>query len=259
MAENILEAGDLTWSPPSGDFRLGPVSLQATAGRFTALLGPNGAGKSSFLNLAVGMTRPDSGGLKLCGRPLAEWPANERGRFMAFLPQDPERSFGFSLFDYVSLGRYPYIGPFGRPGKEDDDIVRNELNVWGLEDLVSRDITTLSGGEFQRARLARAFCQEPRILFLDEPGNHLDFSARALILDRLRREARRGCCIMAVLHDLNDALLYADEVLLFSNGRVIHSGEPEDVLTPETVHEAYGLRPEKFESRDKRYMLGIST
>ena len=107
---------------------------------------------------------------------------------MAFLSQDPERPFGFPVTEYIGLGRFPHVGPFRNLGKKDRVIVDAEIKAWGLSSLRNRSVTGLSGGEFQRVRLARALAQEPRILLLDEPGNHLDLSSRTEILNRLKQD-----------------------------------------------------------------------
>ena len=257
MAELPVILDHTKWRPHSGSFEFGPVSIVADEGKFIALVGPNGAGKSTLLNLVSGIITPIEGRIGLFGKTHKEWKARERGRLMAFLSQDPERPFGFPVSEYIGLGRFPHVGPFRSLGKEDRNIIDEEIRAWGLEHLESRAVSNLSGGEFQRVRLARALVQEPKILLLDEPGNHLDLSSRMGILNRLREEAGAGRCILAVLHDVNDALLYADQVWLVADGRLLCSGSPQEVLQPEKLAQVYGLELTPFTNGEGLMMLGV--
>ncbi len=257
MDNNAVALKQVTWRPPHGSFEFGPVSVVAESGQFIALVGPNGAGKSTLLNLVSGILSAGEGQIELSGKPMKVWTARERGRLMAFLSQDPERPFGFPVSEYVGLGRFPHVGPFRNLGKKDRSIVDAEIKDWGLMPLRNRSVTGLSGGEFQRVRLARALAQEPRILLLDEPGNHLDLSSRTGILNRLKQEAQSGRCVIAVLHDVNDALLYADQVWLVTGGRLLHTGKPEDVLDPLRLAEIYGVELVPFKSQNGLMMLGV--
>lgn len=257
MAEISIDLKKVEWSPSSGDFRLGPFSESTTQARFIALVGPNGAGKTSLLNLIAGLIPPSAGSIDIEGKSLRLRPPRERGRILSYLSQDPERPFGFPVREYVLLGRYPHNGPFQRPGSYDMDVVNREITAWGLDGLEERSVTTLSGGEFQRVRLARALAQEPAILLLDEPGNHLDLTSRMDILERLSSEAFAGRCVIAVLHDVNDALLFADEVWLLNSGKLLDTGNPHKVLFPERLAEVYGRELTPFRDDDGRMMLGI--
>ncbi len=176
---------------------------------------------------------------------------------MAFLSQDPERPFGFPVYEYVALGRFPKNGPFRDVDSSDRKLIESELAEWGLTELAERSVTSLSGGEFQRVRLARSLCQEPGLLLLDEPGNHLDLPSRMGILERLKKDASSGRCIMAVLHDVNDALLYADEVWLMNKGRIIATGDPSEVLNTESLAKVYGLKLSRFRNDEGLEMMGV--
>lgn len=257
MAELPVSLKNILWRPRNGRFSLGPVSVDAEPGKFIALVGPNGAGKSTLLNLVSGILNPDEGALSLFGKALGDWSPRERGRLMAFLSQDPERPFGFPVREYIGLGRFPHVGPFRNSGDQDRSIISAEICAWGLEELENRPVTNLSGGEFQRVRLARALAQEPKLLLLDEPGNHLDLSSRMGILNRLNEEARSGRCILAVLHDVNDALLYADEVWLVADGMLLCSGKPADILEPSRLARIYGLKLTPFTNAEGLTMLGV--
>ena len=257
MADVAVSVKDVTWQPRYGTFQFGPVRALAEKGKFIALVGPNGAGKSTLLNLISGILSGIEGDIEIFGKSINEWTSRERGQHVAFLSQDPERPFGFPIEEYIGLGRFPHIGPFRNLGKKDRLIVESEIEAWGLSSLKKRSVTGLSGGEFQRVRLARALAQEPGILLLDEPGNHLDLSSRTGILNRLRAESGRGRCVIAVLHDVNDALLYSDEVWLINGGRILNIGKPDVVLQPELLKEIYGVNLVPFFSSKSGIMLGV--
>ncbi len=257
MDNTTVSLVKVEWRPQYGSFKFGPVSVEADKGQFIALVGPNGAGKSTLLNIVSGILSPGEGCVELFGKSHSQLKPRIRGRLMAFLSQDPERPFGFPVREYIGLGRFPHVGPFRNLGKKDNDIVSKEIKAWGLEHLESRSVSSLSGGEFQRVRLARALAQEPGILLLDEPGNHLDLSSRMGILNRLREEAEEGRCVIAVLHDVNDALLYADQVWLVANGRLLHKGPPQEVLAPERLAEVYGVNLTPFLNPEGLMMLGV--
>ena len=257
MADPVVELRNLCWSPAKGSFRFGPSDAEAQSGEFIVVVGPNGAGKSTLLKLIAGLLDPDRGEVLLSGKMPRSMGSRERGRRMAFLSQDPERPFGFGVEDYVGLGRYPINGAFRGPDEQDRDIIRREIRFWGLESLTDRSVSNLSGGEFQRVRLARSLCQEPELLLLDEPGNHLDLSSRMDILNRLKADAAGGRCVVAVLHDINDALLFADTVWLMSNGTIIGQGRPESVLDRQTLEDLYGLQLNEFRSESGMVMLGV--
>jgi len=256
MAELSLKLVNLSWSSSVGGFVFGPVSAVAEQDSFIALVGPNGSGKSTLLNLVSGLLHSESGQICYSGTEWEKWSARMRGRHIAFLSQEPEKPFGFSVRDYIALGRFPHLGPFRRLGAADRRGIASEMEAWGLKTMEDRSVSTLSGGEFQKVRLARALVQEPKILLMDEPGNHLDLASRMDILHRLKKEAGKGKSVIAVLHDINDALLYADRVWLLSKGKLHLSGLPSRVLSPETLNAVYGVSLTTFKNSEGVTMLG---
>lgn len=257
MAEIPIAVENVCWTHNSGGFEFGPVTAAAERGHFIALVGPNGAGKSTLLNLLSGLLKPPVGVVKFSGRDSRHWSPRERGRHIAFLSQEPEKPLGFSVQDYVAMGRFPHLGPFRGPGRSDRQLVDLEMEQWILTHLRHRSVSTLSGGEFQRVRLARALVQNPAVLLLDEPGNHLDIPGRVEILNRLQKEAGGGRTVIAVLHDINDALLYADQVWLLARGELRCAGSPAEVLKPDKLKSVYGISLTTFSSREGLTMLGV--
>ena len=216
------------------------VSATVEPGEWVALLGPNGAGKTSLLRAIAGVL-PCEGRVFLAGRPAASLDRRERARQLAVVPQEPETPPWLTVAEYVLLGRTPYLGPLAREGVADREAAWRALERLDLEPFVDRPLGTLSGGERQRAVVARALAQEAPVVLLDEPTAALDIGHQqhALeLLDALR--AAEGLTLVAAMHDLTLAALYADRVLLLAEGRVVADGPPAAVLTEAALAEHYG-------------------
>lgn len=216
------------------------VDMRAAEGEMVAILGPNGAGKSTLLRLLLGVRSPDAGEALLYGRPVDGWSAEERARRVGVLPQHEEPAFPITAGALVEMGRYPWLGRWGRPGPRDREVVGAALERCGVADLAPREFATLSGGERQRVRLARALAQEPRALALDEPTASLDLAHEMEIWELLLEEARSGRAVLLTTHHVNLAARYADRLVLLHEGRVAATGPPERVLTPSVVERVYG-------------------
>lgn len=216
------------------------VSLEVARGQVVAVLGPNGSGKSTLLRLLLGARRPDRGRALLLERPAAEWDPGERARQVAALPQHEDPAFPVSVGELVGMGRYPWLGAWGRPGPTDREAVARALARCRIEDLAGRSFATLSGGERQRARLARALAQTPLALGLDEPTAALDLAHEMEIWTLLRDEAAAGRAVLLTTHHLNLAARFADRLLLLHRGRAVAAGPPATVLTATTIEEVYG-------------------
>lgn len=199
---------------------------------WTAIVGPNGAGKSTLLRALAGLLAPEAGGVRLQGRTLADWPAQERGRRVAWLPQASDTVSDLCARDVVMLGRIPHLGLVGSPGPQDEAAVDAAMNLTECTAWAERRLSALSGGERQRVLLARALAVQSPVLLLDEPTAHLD-PPHQVALVRLCRRLASGHVVVTVLHDLNLAL-QADRLLVLHQGRVAACGPRDD----EQVHRA---------------------
>lgn len=230
------------------------VSFEACKGEFTAITGANGAGKSTFLKLLSNENQPGNGEIKFNGRLLKSYSAKELSRFRAVLTQHNTLSFNFNVSDLVMMGRYPHFE--GRPSSRDHEVVAYAIEKTGISHLVNRIYMTLSGGEQQRVQLARIMCQlldheeilndknsisKPKYLLLDEPTTSLDLYYQHQLLELATGLARRGFCVIAILHDLNMAIQYADRVLLMKDGAALGFGKPLEVLSPSNILEAFNI------------------
>jgi iron complex transport system ATP-binding protein len=242
----LLELDDVTFGyrrrgRPDRDVLRG-VSLAISPGEMVALLGPNGSGKTTLLRLAVGTVPPRSGRVALDGRPVGAWTRREVAQRVAILPQLPSLPDGFRVEELVEMGRAPHARSRFGAGPEDAAAVERALVDADARDLVGRRIDELSGGERQRVLVGMVLAQEPRLLLLDEPTQHLDLAHQVALLsalDRLRRT--RGLAVLAVLHDPAIVALSVPRAILLSEGRVVADGPSEEVLRPTTVAAVFGI------------------
>jgi iron complex transport system ATP-binding protein len=217
------------------------VSITATAGQMLGLIGPNGAGKSTLLRAISGTLVPAEGSIRLGEIDLVRLSAAERARLVAVVPQGANLPQGFSVAEVVLMGRAPHLSRFGGERAHDHEIARQAMLQTATWALAERWIGELSGGEHQRVLIARALAQEPRLLLLDEATAQLDLKHQTATLDMARRLARSGLIVIAALHDLNLAALYADRLALLHEGRLLLCETPERVLTPDWLRQAYDV------------------
>lgn len=215
------------------------VSLALQAGQWLAIVGPNGAGKSSLLAALAGLLPPAGGQVLLDGRPLAQWPARERARRVAWLSQQGEASGDIAVRDVVRLGRLPHQGLFGGPGPLDEAAVDAAMAETECGPLEGRRLDQLSGGERQRVLLARALAVQAPVLLLDEPTTHLDPPHQQSLVRSLVAHARAGAAVAAVLHEITLALS-ADRLLVMQAGRVRAEGPPASAELRRVLAEVFG-------------------
>ena len=216
------------------------VDVSVADGEWLALIGPNGAGKTTLLR-AIARLVPFAGEIALDGRLATDLPRAELARLVAVVPQEPSTPPWMTVAEYVLMGRTPHLGPLAKEGARDRDAAARALGRLDLLTFANRRLGTLSGGEKQRAVVARALAQEARIVLLDEPTAALDIGhqQQALeLLDGLRAES--GLTLVAAMHDLTLAAQYADRMVLLDSGRVVADGSPADVLTEAAIAQHYG-------------------
>ncbi len=226
------------------------VSLELKPGHVHAVLGPNGAGKSTLLRLLSGEHRIQTGDVRLNSRRLADWSAREKAQQRSVLPQSESLGFGFTAQQVVALGRLPCTQ---HAPQRETEIVLEAMSTAGIAPLAQRIYPTLSGGERARVQFARVLAQiwEPvalgeRFLLLDEPTANLDLAHQHSLLTAARGFAASGVGVLAILHDPNLALGYADEVTLLKQGRVLAQGTASHMLTPENLSALYGIEVHKL-------------
>lgn len=222
------------------------VSFDLEEGEVLGLVGPNGSGKSTLLRAVVGQLPIDSGEVHLLERPLQRWAARDRGRTLAYLPQERECHAPWRVRDLVALGRIPHTGPLGAARPEDREAVDRALHALGIAHLSERLVGQLSGGEQARALLARALCTEAQVLLADEPTDGLDPHFQLQLMRSLGELARARAAVLVTLHDLALASRFCTRLLLLGKGGVVAHGAPEAVLAPPSLEAAYGIRAQYF-------------
>lgn len=214
-------------------------SLALHAGQTVAIIGPNGAGKSTLLRLLAGLLEPDAGQVHLQGRPLADWPARQRARQLAWLSQQGEADGDIAAQDVVRLGRLPRQGLFGSLDADDSAAVQGAMVETECDAFATRRLRELSGGERQRVLLARVLAVDAPVLLLDEPVTHLDAPHQRALMRSLAVRARAGHAVAAVMHDLTLALT-ADRLLVMNRGRLVADGPPADAVLRAALVDVFG-------------------
>ncbi|WP_010121130.1 ABC transporter ATP-binding protein [Corynebacterium nuruki] len=219
------------------------IDLSVLPGRVTGIIGANACGKSTLLKSMSRLLKPTGGVVLLDGRDVHTVPPKELARTLGLLPQSPIAPEGITVADLVGRGRHPHQGILSRWSREDDEAVAAALDTTHTADLADRAVDELSGGQRQRVWIAMALAQQTDLLLLDEPTTYLDVAHQVEVLDLLTdlNEAS-GITVVMVLHDLNLAARYCDEIVMIADGKVEAVGEPAEVFTEERVEKVFGLR-----------------
>lgn len=236
----ILDVRELTVAI-AGKKLLEAVSFAVAAGERFAIIGPNGAGKSTLLKALCRIRPASSGRVQWSGRFLAGLAQKDLARQAAYVPQALAQPDGFTVREFALMGRYPHLSPFSNPRRRDWAAIDQALELTGMAGFSDRMLSTLSGGEQQKAMIAAALAQEARVLLLDEPTAHLDPLQQEQIyalLESIRRS--QGLTLLEVTHDVNRAGLGHDRILGLRGGQVVFLGTPEELLRPEVLNRIYG-------------------
>lgn len=234
---------------------LSDIELELEAGRVTVLIGPNGAGKSTLFRAIAGEMKHE-GELRLFDRPRAQWHQRELARRLAVLPQQSGLMFPFLAHEVVAMGRIPH-DTLNRENERIVEACMQQANVWHLKETA---YPRLSGGEKQRVHFARVLAQlaggpGQQLLLLDEPTSALDLGQQHGLLREARQLAAAGTAVLVIVHDLNLAARYGDQLVLMHNGRISCTGTAKQVLTPERVEKHFGYRAQLLQSPDGHAVL----
>jgi iron complex transport system ATP-binding protein len=223
------------------DLILKNISFQVPTKDFFIVIGPNGSGKTTLMKVMSGILKPQQGRLEILNLTIDQYQRKALARTIAFVPQMLSVDFPFTVFEMVLMGRSPYLGILGLEEEKDMEIARQAIAFTGMENLAHRKLDQLSGGEQQRVFIARAICQEPDVILLDEPTASLDLAYQVRIMDLMERlKNEKGITVVMVSHDVNLAAMYADHLLLLHDGQVLCQGLPDEVLNYKTLEKAYG-------------------
>jgi iron complex transport system ATP-binding protein len=237
----VITVSDLVVSYPRASRNaVDGVSFVAASGKLTALAGPNGSGKSSIVRALLGRADVVRGSVAVSGSDVRTLSLTELARRVAVVPQREEAAFPTQVRDYVALGRYPRLGLWRTANNTDEIAISDALEQAGVTTLAARDTDALSGGEWQRVRIARALAQKAPAIVLDEPTTFLDVAHEMAIFELLSSLARSGLAVLLVSHQLNLVARFADTIVLLNDGRIAMSGAPNDVMKADLLEAIYG-------------------
>lgn len=218
------------------------IGITLQTGRFYGIVGPNGSGKSTLLDMLIRNKHPEKGSISIFNTSLDTLTRRELAKKVALVPQDFYINFDFSVKEIVLMGRHPYINRFSGPSPHDIEVVKQALRETGIEDLKNSYITQLSGGERQRVVFARALAQDTPILLLDEATSNLDIKHTLDLLDIIsKRVHSEGRTVISIMHDLNLAAMYCDNLLYLKKGKLAVYGKIEDVLNEKNIRQVFDV------------------
>lgn len=217
------------------------ITLDFKRGEIVSLLGPNGSGKTTLLKILLGLLTPQNGTVHFEDRSLQSYPSNELAKMIAYVPQTHREAFAYTVLDVVLMGRMPYHSFFSTYSAEDRKIAEAALARLNILALKDRAYTEISGGERQLALIARSLAQGAGVFIMDEPVNGLDYGNQMRLLHDINGLARDGLTFIMTTHFPDHALMTADRVILFKEGRVIADGAPQDTITRDSLHTLYRI------------------
>ena len=224
------------------------INLEISENKFIGILGPNGCGKTTLLKNILGYLKGERGKIFLNGKENFEYSQKEKAKIISFVPQKSQMISPVTVEEFVIMGRLPYLkNSLSGYSKEDKETAFKYIEELGLEKFIKRNVLTLSGGEFQKVLLARAFTQETKIVILDEPTSALDLNHALEIMERVKKfTAQKKITAVGVFHDLNLAAMFCDKIIFMKDGTVFAEGTPKEVFTKENMKEIYNLECEIF-------------
>ena len=247
----LFEIQNLSFRYPSrSTFQLRQNHFSVAAGALVGLLGPNGAGKSTLLRLMASLLPPEEGSVWFGGKPIGGYPARERAKKIAFVPQSTHFTFPLSVGEIVEMGRHPHLGRFAPLSREDRAICERSLSLCDALKFKERPFNELSGGERQRVLIASALAQTPEVLLLDEPTLSLDLSHQIRLFEIIRKLHREeSLTVIVATHDLNLAGRYLGHLILLKEGEIAAQGKPGEVLTPRLIQKVLGVQVDRLSHR----------
>ncbi|GAB2640137.1 ABC transporter ATP-binding protein [Vibrio panuliri] len=218
------------------------LDVNIPSGKLTVIVGPNGCGKSTLLKSLCRLLKPKQGHVMLNGEQIQRMPSKEIAKLLGFLPQSSSTPERVSVAELVARGRYAHQGLFSQWSPEDEQAVKQAMRITRVEEFAELSVDALSGGQRQRVWIAMLLAQKTPILMLDEPTTYLDISHQLELLELFKKlNQQRGNTVVAVLHDLNQACRYADNLIVLSGGKIVAQGSPEELMTESLVKQVFGL------------------
>lgn len=238
--EQIVCVNNINFTYPTGRKKiLDGCSLSLYPGELISILGPNGAGKSTLLNCACGLLLPQSGSVLLNGKDIKTMDPKSIAKVIGYVQQNQKSAFGYSVFNYVLMGRANSVGLFQRPSKEDEEMAREVLETMGISHLADIPITEISGGERQQAAIARAIVQKPQAIFFDEPTAHLDYGNQVNTLRLIASLREKGFAVIMTTHNPDHCMMLGGKVAILDKSGTLETGEYSEILTEARLKKVY--------------------
>ena len=241
---------------------LDDINLDIGKGLMVGLIGPNGCGKSTMMKCISKIYSMTSGLITVGGSDIVKMKAADVAKMVSNVPAETGQTYGMNVMDMVMLGRYPFVDKIWWESPEDEKIVRTAMKTFGIDHLRKKQVSTLSSGERQRALIAKAYVQEPKLMLVDEPTSHLDIKYKLEVMEYLQSMARSDMTIIVAEHDISLMARYCDVCIIMKNGKIKTIGDPKAVITEELMEEVYevkarvGLDPDgEIYVLPKRYVM----
>lgn len=236
--DNFLEINNL--SIKFDDFEaLHNISYSLPRGKLVGLIGPNGCGKSTMMKCISRINKGWTGSIRIDGKDVSSMRPIDVAKMVANVPAEPGPTFGMSVMDLVMLGRYPFVNRVWWESKDDEKKVREALKAFGLDHYRRKQLSLLSSGEKQRALIAKAYVQEPKIMLVDEPTSHLDMKYKLDVMEYLRRMSREDMTVLVAEHDISLMARYCDYCIIMKKGSIVAMGDPKVVVTEKLIRDVY--------------------
>ena len=236
--DDLLSIRDL--SIQFGGFKaLDGIDLDVGSGKLVGLIGPNGCGKSTMMRCISRIYHPTTGTILVDGKDVSQLKPVEVAKLVASVPAEMGSTFNMSVMDMVVLGRYPFVDRLWWETPEDERITREALKTFGLDHIRNRQLSLCSSGERQRALIAKAYVQEPKLMLVDEPTAHLDMKYKLQVMEYLRSMARKDMSILVAEHDISLMARYCDVCIIMKQGRIVTIGDPKVVITEDLIRDVY--------------------
>ncbi len=237
----ILEVNKLSFHYHNSRMIFQDVGFSVNKGEVLTILGTNGAGKSTLLNCIANLSKPQTGEILLDGQPMSKMHIRDVAQIIGYVPQIHTPAYGYSVQEYVVMGRTPYIGAFSSPGAGDYKIADEALERMGIVHLRDKLYTEISGGERQQVLIARVFAQKPQLILLDEPTAHLDYGNQYRVVQMIRMLAEEGYAMIMTTHNPEHAFILNGKVAILNREGVLGVGRAVETLNAETLSNLYEL------------------
>ncbi len=225
-----------------GKFKaLDDIRFSLGRGLMVGLIGPNGCGKSTMMKCICKIHDMTSGKVVIDGQDIDRMKPSDVAKIVATVPAEPDNTFGMTVYDMVMLGRYPYVDAVWWETPEDEKVVADALNTFGLYDLRHKPVAMCSSGERQRALIAKAYVQQPKLMLVDEPTSHLDMKYKLDVMEYLQSMARSDMTVLIAEHDISLMARYCDVCIIMKRGRIVTIGDPKKVVTEELIRDVYDV------------------